>query len=151
MQKKKREWKRRTRKISHRGHREHREGQKLSSLSSYLSRGTHESGSSVNSVAYFPISLDKTCPGLRSGIRAQNIRRMASLERTKKEVVKEMAADATNRDPGHKRPLVVTMDGALHLWDLVRKTLSGIDFVGILRIIYPCGGISMEGSQCIAW
>jgi len=69
-------------------------------------------------------------------IRAQNIRRMASLEHTKKEVMEEMVTDATNRDPGHKRPLVVVMDGALHLWDLVKKTLSGVDFVGILDIIH---------------
>ncbi|MBU0569052.1 ISKra4 family transposase [bacterium] len=69
-------------------------------------------------------------------IRAQNIRRMASLERAKKEVMEEMVSDATNRDPGHKRPLVVTMDGALHLWDLAAKTLSGVDFVGVLDIIH---------------
>ena len=43
-------------------------------------------------------------------IRAQNIRRMASLERAKKEVMEEIVTDATNRDPGHKRPLVVVME-----------------------------------------
>lgn len=69
-------------------------------------------------------------------IQAQNIRRMASLERSKKEVVEEIVADAINRDPEHKRPLVVVMDGALHLWNLVAKTLSRIDFVGILDIIH---------------
>jgi hypothetical protein len=68
--------------------------------------------------------------------RAQNIRRLASLERSKQEVVKEIASDAQRRDPEHKRLWVVLMDGALHLWRLVATVLSGVDYVGILDIIH---------------
>ena len=68
--------------------------------------------------------------------KAQNIRRLASLERTKKEVVEEIVDDSKRRNPDNIRPLVVVMDGALILWDLVAKVLSGIDYVGILDIIH---------------
>ena len=68
--------------------------------------------------------------------KAQNIRRMASLERSKKEVAEVIMEDAQKRNPDNKRPWVVVMDGALGLWNLVAKTFSGTDYVGVLDIIH---------------
>jgi hypothetical protein len=69
-------------------------------------------------------------------VRGCNIRRMASLERTKKEVVNEIISDAKRRNPDGKRPLVVLMDGALHLWSLLALVLKGMEYTGILDIIH---------------
>ncbi len=69
-------------------------------------------------------------------IRAQNPRRMASLERSKKEVMEEIITDAKNRDPDNQRPLVAVMDGALGLWTLLTSLLAGVNWVGILDIIH---------------
>jgi len=46
--------------------------------------------------------------------KAQQIRRLASLEQPKQEVVQAIV-----RDPKHRRPWVVVMDGALGLWAVV--------------------------------
>jgi hypothetical protein len=69
-------------------------------------------------------------------VRAQNIRRMASLERSKEDVVHEIVKDAERRDPEKQRPWVVVMDGALHLWTLIASVLNGIDYTGVLDIIH---------------
>jgi len=69
-------------------------------------------------------------------IRAQNPRRMASLERSKKEVMERIITDAKNRDPDNQRPLVAVMDGALCLWTLLTSLLAGVNWVGILDIIH---------------
>ena len=69
-------------------------------------------------------------------IKAKNIRRMASLERTKEEIVKEIVKDAERRDPDKGRAWVVVMDGALHLWTLIASVLQGIDYIGVLDIIH---------------
>jgi hypothetical protein len=74
--------------------------------------------------------------GEGSGVRAQNIRRLASLERSRQEVMEEMIQDAKARDPEHQRPWVVLMDGALNLWSRLQVLLQGIKFVGILDIIH---------------
>jgi hypothetical protein len=69
-------------------------------------------------------------------VRAQNIRRFASLERSRQEVIEEIVKDAKKRDPAQKRPWVVVMDGALNLWKLVFIVLGNLNFVGILDIIH---------------
>ncbi len=69
-------------------------------------------------------------------IRAKNIRRLASLERPKREVMEEIISDARNRDPDNKRPWVVVMDGALCLWTVLTSLLVGVKWVGILDIIH---------------
>ncbi len=69
-------------------------------------------------------------------VRAKNIRRIASLERTRTDVMKEIVADAKRRNPENKRPWVVVMDGALCLWNAIALVLSGIKWVGILDIIH---------------
>lgn len=53
--------------------------------------------------------------------KAQNIRRLASLERSKEEVFSAIRDDAKRRDPRLKRPLVILLDGALGLEKLARK------------------------------
>jgi hypothetical protein len=69
-------------------------------------------------------------------VKAQNIRRMASLERSKEDVVREIVKDAERRDPEEQRPWVVVMDGALHLWTLIALVLKGVDYTGVLDIIH---------------
>ena len=49
--------------------------------------------------------------------RAQQVRRVASLVRTKQAVMELIQADAERRDPQHRKPLVVLLDGALGLWN----------------------------------
>ena len=78
--------------------------------------------------------------------KAQNIRRMASLERSKKEVAEEIMEDAQKRNPDNKRPWVVVMDGALGLWNLVAKTFCGTDYVGVLDIIHVLEYLWMAGN-----
>ncbi len=53
--------------------------------------------------------------------RAQQVRRLASLVRTKQAVMELIKADAEHRDPQHRKPLVVLLDGALGLWHLATK------------------------------
>jgi hypothetical protein len=50
--------------------------------------------------------------------RAQQVRRVASLVRTKQAVMGLIKADAERRDPQHRTPLVVWRDGDLCLWNL---------------------------------
>lgn len=69
-------------------------------------------------------------------VRAKNIRRMASLERPKEEVMGEIINDAKRRDPERKRPWVVVMDGALCLWALIARLLPDVEWVGVLDIIH---------------
>jgi hypothetical protein len=53
--------------------------------------------------------------------RAHQVRRVASLVRTKQAVMELIKADAERRDPQHRQPLVVLLDGALCLWNLAPK------------------------------
>ena len=69
-------------------------------------------------------------------IRAKNPRRIASLERSKEDVMKEIIADAINRNPNKQRPLIVVMDGALGLWSLLSSLLRKMNWVGNLDIIH---------------
>src|SRR5919106_5788654 len=50
--------------------------------------------------------------------RAQQVRRLASLVRTKQAVMELIKADVKRRDPQHRQPLVILRDGALGLWRL---------------------------------
>jgi hypothetical protein len=50
--------------------------------------------------------------------RAQQVRRLARLVRTKRAVLDLIKADAERRDPQPRQPLVVLLDGALGLWRL---------------------------------
>ena len=50
--------------------------------------------------------------------RAQQGRRVASLGRPQPAGMELIKADAERRDPEHRKPLVVLLDGALGLWNL---------------------------------
>jgi len=50
--------------------------------------------------------------------RAQQVRRVASLVRTKPQVMERLKADAERRDPPHHQPLVIRLEGALCRWRL---------------------------------
>ena len=50
--------------------------------------------------------------------RAQQVRRLASLVRPKQAVMELIKADVKRRDPQHRQPLVILLDGALGLWRL---------------------------------
>lgn len=69
-------------------------------------------------------------------VSARNIRRMASIERPKEEVMRETIEYAQLRDPDNQKPWVIVMDGALHLWNLVATILSDVSYTGILDIIH---------------
>ncbi|EFK12163.1 conserved hypothetical protein [delta proteobacterium NaphS2] len=71
-----------------------------------------------------------------SPIRASNPRRIASLERSKKDVMMEILKDAKVRNPDNRKSLVAVMDGALCLWSLLSTVLAGVKWVGILDIIH---------------
>ena len=53
--------------------------------------------------------------------RAQQVRRVASLVQTKQQVMECIKADAARRDPQHRKPVVVLLDGALGLWNLATQ------------------------------
>ncbi|MDM8539734.1 ISKra4 family transposase [Desulfococcaceae bacterium HSG9] len=67
---------------------------------------------------------------------AWNIRRTASLERSKKEVVEKIMDDAESGNPDDLRPWVVVMDRASGLWNSVAEMFSGTYYVGIPDIIH---------------
>ena len=72
----------------------------------------------------------------KTDIQAKNIRRIASIERSRREVITELVEDAKQRDTEHKKPWIIVMDGALNLWDIIISVLKGIDYVGVLDIIH---------------
>jgi len=69
-------------------------------------------------------------------VKAKNILRDASLERTRVDVMNEIITDAKKRNPLNERPWVVVMDGALCLWKAVAVCLGEIKWTGILDIIH---------------
>jgi hypothetical protein len=56
--------------------------------------------------------------------RAQQVRRLASLVRTKPAVMELIKADAERRDPQHRQPLVILLDGALGLGRLAPQLFT---------------------------
>jgi hypothetical protein len=72
--------------------------------------------------------------------RAQQVRRLASLMRTKQAVMEGIKADAERRDPRHHKPLVVLLDGALGLWHLATKLFKAWKHVTfVLDIMHVVG------------
>ncbi len=92
-------------------------------------------------------------------IRAKNIRRLASLQRPKEEVMEEIIRDARSRAWDNQWPLVAVMDGALCLWTSLTAMLAGVNWVGILDIIHVSeylwkAGNALNGektSKCKKW
>jgi hypothetical protein len=72
--------------------------------------------------------------------RAQPVRRLASLVRTKQAVMACINADAERRAPQHRTPLVVLLDGALGLWNLATKLFTEWRRVTCVLDIMPVVG-----------
>jgi hypothetical protein len=89
------------------------------------------------------------------GPRAQQVRRVASLVRTKQAVMELIKADAEHRDPQHRKPLVVLLDGALCLWNLAPKLFKPwkrvtcvLDIMHMVRYLWTAAhALFPEGSR----
>ena len=87
--------------------------------------------------------------------RAQQIRRVASLVRTKQAVMELIKADAERRDPQHRKPLVVLLDGALGLWNLATKLFKAwkrvtcvLDIMHVVGYLWSAANaLSGEGAK----
>ena len=93
--------------------------------------------------------------------RAQQVRRLASLVRTKQAVMALIKADAERRDPQHRQPLVVLLDGALGLWYLATKLFKAwkrvtcvLDIMHVVGYLWSaanalCGEASKAGKHWV--
>ena len=72
--------------------------------------------------------------------RAQQLRRLASVVRTTQAVMERIRADAERRDPQHRTPVVVRLDGALGLWRLAPKLFKPWTRVTCVLDIMPVVG-----------
>ena len=81
--------------------------------------------------------------------RAQQVRRLASLVRTKQAVMELIKADAERRDPQHRKPLVVLLDGALGLWSLATKLFKPWKRVTFVLDIIHVVELPLERGQCL--
>ena len=87
--------------------------------------------------------------------RAQQVRRVASLIRTKQAVIELIKADAERRDPQHRQPLVILLDGALCLWRLAPKLFKQwkyvtcvLDIMHVVSYLWTAANaLFQEGSQ----
>jgi len=87
--------------------------------------------------------------------RAQQVRRVASLARTKQAVMELIKADAERRDPQHRKPLVVWLDGALGLWHLATQLFRAwkrvtfvLDIMHVVSYLWTAANaLFREGSQ----
>jgi len=80
---------------------------------------------------------------------AQQVRRLASLVRTTQAVMELIQADAERRDPQHRKPLVVRLDGALGLWSLATKLFKAWRRVTCVLDIIPVVGYLWSAAN--AW
>ena len=93
--------------------------------------------------------------------RAQQVRRVASLVQTKQQVMECIKADAERRDPQHRKPLVVLLDGALGLWNLATKLFKAwkrvtfvLDIMHVVSYLWSaanalCGEQSQAGKHWV--
>jgi hypothetical protein len=72
--------------------------------------------------------------------RAQQVRRLASLVRTKRAVMELIKADAERRDPQHRQLWVVWLDGALGVWRLATTLFKPWKRVTCVLDILPVVG-----------
>ncbi len=87
--------------------------------------------------------------------RAPQVRRRASLVRTKPAVMECIKADAKRRDPQHHQPLVVWLDGALGLWNLApkrckpwKRVTSVLDLIPVVSSLWTAANaLCPEGSR----
>jgi hypothetical protein len=87
--------------------------------------------------------------------RAQQVRRVASLVRTKQAVMELIKADAERRDPQHRKLLVVLLDGALGLWHLATQLFRAwkrvtfvLDIMHVVSYLWTAANaLFREGAQ----
>jgi hypothetical protein len=87
--------------------------------------------------------------------RAQQIRHLASVVRTTQAVREGINADAERRDPQHRNPLVVRLDGALCVWNLAttlftawRRRTYVLDIMPVVGDLWSAANALFgEGSQ----
>jgi hypothetical protein len=88
--------------------------------------------------------------------KGQNIRRMASVKRSKEEVMKEIKKDVERRNPAENKPLVVLLDGALGLWSLALSLFLGwkgpvtyiLDIIHVREYLWEASNaLHEEGSE----
>jgi hypothetical protein len=72
--------------------------------------------------------------------RAREVRRVASLGRSKQAVMELIKADAERRDPQHHKPVVILLDGALCLWSLAPQLFKPWTRVTCVLDIMPVVG-----------
>jgi hypothetical protein len=80
---------------------------------------------------------------------AQQVRRVASLVRTKRVVMELIKADAERRDPQHRKPLGVLLDGALGLWSLATKRFKEGERVTFVRDILHVVGYLWSAANAL--
>ena len=81
--------------------------------------------------------------------RAQQVRRLASLVRTKPAVMALIKADVARRDPQHRTPVIVLLDGALGLWSQATKLFKPWKRVTFVLDIMPVVGYLWSAAN--AW
>ena len=86
--------------------------------------------------------------------RAQQVRRVASLVQTKQQVMECIKADAERRDPQHRKPLVVLLDGALGLWNLATKLFKAwkrvtfvLDIMHVVSYLWSAANTRCAGNN----
>jgi hypothetical protein len=80
---------------------------------------------------------------------------VASLVRTKQAVMELIKADAERRDPQHRKPLVVLLDGALGLWNLAttlfkpwKRVTCVLDIMHVMCYLWTAAhALFREGSR----
>jgi len=82
---------------------------------------------------------------------AQQVRRLASLVRTKQAVMELIKADAERRDPQHRKPLIVLLDGALGLWSLATKLFKAWRRVTFVLDIIHVVGYLWSAANALFW
>ena len=93
--------------------------------------------------------------------RAPQVRRLASLVRTKRAVMARIKPDAERRDPQPGTPLVVLLDGALGLWSLAttlfkpwKRVTFGLDILPVVGDLWAAanalfGEVSTAGKPWV--
>ena len=82
--------------------------------------------------------------------RAQQVRRLASLVRTKPAVMELIQADAERRDPQHRNAVIVLLDGALGLWHLATTRCKPWKHVTlVLDIMHVVGDLWSAANACV--
>jgi len=87
--------------------------------------------------------------------RAQQVRRVASLVRTKQAVMARIKADAERRDPQPRQPVVIRLDGARCVWSLAPKLCKPwkhvtcvLDMMPVVSDLWTAAtALFQEGSQ----